>query len=48
MRDLLLAQSSQRLEEIMLANPFYLDAGHVSDRCDESGAGSALSGLSGL
>ena len=48
MRDLLLAQSNQRLEQIMLTNPLLSHAGHVSSRSDESRAGSALPGLSRL
>jgi len=48
MRDMLLARSSQRLEEIMLTNPFYLTPGDVTPRSDESGAGSTLSCLSSL
>ena len=48
MRDMLLAQREQRLEEIMLRRSVLSNARYVVDRCDESGAGSALSGLSRL
>jgi Mg/Co/Ni transporter MgtE len=46
MRDMLLAQQTQRLDEIMLKGSVPSDAQYVADRGDESCAGSALSSLS--
>ena len=48
MRDMLLAQREQRLEEIMLRESVLSNARYVVDPGDESCAGSALSGLSRL
>ena len=48
MRDMLLAQREQRLEEIMLPDPFYLTPDMSLTAGDESCAGSALSSLSRL
>jgi magnesium transporter len=46
MRDMLLAQSSQRLEEIMLTDPFHLTP--EMSLPEAMGAGSALSSVSSL
>ena len=48
MRDMLLAQREQRLEEIMLPDPFYLTPDMSLTTGDESCAGSALSSVSRL